>query len=67
MITREAMGLTHLYAQRAGPRTLLLLHGTGGDESGSPATSASRPRAPLGCFVRGYAFRGASVTCTLYS
>lgn len=32
MITREAMGFAHLYAQRQGPRTLVLLHGTGGDE-----------------------------------
>ena len=32
MRSREAMGFTHLYAQRVGPRTLLLLHGTGGDE-----------------------------------
>ena len=32
MRTREALGFTHLFGKRQGPRTLLLLHGTGGDE-----------------------------------
>ena len=32
MTSREAHGFLHLYTKRSGPRTLLLLHGTGGDE-----------------------------------
>ncbi|MFW6338925.1 MAG: hypothetical protein ACOC25_08345, partial [Alkalispirochaetaceae bacterium] len=36
------MGFTHLYARRVGPRTFLLLHGTGGDE---------RDLLPLGEFL----------------
>ncbi|MFP4302615.1 MAG: hypothetical protein ACLFPW_04965 [Spirochaetaceae bacterium] len=42
MTIRETMGFTHLYARRVGPRTFLLLHGTGGDE---------RDLLPLGEFL----------------
>lgn len=42
MMTREALGFTHISGERKGPRTLLLLHGTGGDE---------RDLLPLGAFL----------------
>jgi predicted esterase len=42
MMTREALGFTHIFGERQGPRTLLLLHGTGGDE---------RDLIPLGEFL----------------
>lgn len=42
MMTRESLGFTHIYGERQGPRTLLLLHGTGGDE---------RDLLPLGEFL----------------
>ena len=32
MKTRESHGFTHLIVEKKGPRSLLLLHGTGGDE-----------------------------------
>lgn len=44
MMTREALGFTHIFGKRKGPRTLLLLHGTGGDE---------RDLLPLGEFLDG--------------
>lgn len=33
MTSRETLGFKHIYAERHGPRTMLLLHGTGGDET----------------------------------
>ena len=32
MITAESLGFIHIFGERRGPRTLITLHGTGGDE-----------------------------------